>query len=176
MTNLLTTVRSVLEQAGYRTIGIAPASTSLQFEDDSVLGIIYASASLQNLVEEWKENQDTFLRESSSRLLTDPLKAWNCYTVLLSSQPAKREDASILFQIEEDFRGSRKIVRAGVTTRDDVESALAPLLPLRRVLPLQAEDVKRQLATRLGEPGSPILGLLSKVEANTLAASLIGGQ
>src|SRR5262245_2292274 len=116
VTNLLSTVRSVLEHVGYRTIGIAPASTSLQFEDESVLGILHVSDSLQNLIDGWKDIQDTFLRDSSSRLLSDPLKAWNCYTVLLTSQPAKREDASALFQIEEDFRGTRKIVRAGIST------------------------------------------------------------
>ena len=84
-----------------------------------------------------------------------------------------RGRACALFSIEEDSRGTRKIVRAGVATRLDVEHALAPLLPLRRLLTLAPDDVKSRLASRLGGPGGPLHALLSDVAVEKIASSLL---
>jgi hypothetical protein len=161
MSNTLLDVRAVLESAGYRAQIPNPTAQHLYFEDSNILGIAYVLESVAAIIEQWEKLQDQFLRENAHRLLFDPLKAWNCYTVLLTSEQAAKEAASTLFMIEEDFRGTRKIVRTGMTTRTEMEESLAPLLPLRRILSLAPDDVRSRLTSRLGEPDNPLRALLT---------------
>jgi hypothetical protein len=173
MRNTLLNARAVLESVGYRTIMVQPAATWFHFEDASVIGILHVTASLEELVQRWQQVQDNFLRDSAPRLALDPLKAWNCYTVLLTSAPGTTHNGIALSSIEEDFRGTRKIVRAGVATRPDVERALGALLPLRNILPLTAENLRARLADRFGGPGSPLASLLSDSQPAQVVASLL---
>ena len=176
MTNLLNEARSVLDGASYRTLLPNPDSRFIYFENAHVLGIVHALDSVQDMFREWESLQNQFLRENAPRLIADPFKAWNCYCVLLTATSCAPSDASALCAIEEDFRGTRKIVRAGVTTRTNAENALAPLLPLRRVLSFDAEDMKVRLSDRLGPPQSPLQGLLTDVTVHQIAISLIGPE
>ena len=47
--------------------------------------------------------------------------------------------------IEEDFKTARKIARASVSTREALETALGPLLPLKRVARLEDVDIRARL-------------------------------
>lgn len=176
MASTLLDARSLLEGAGYVTVLPSSISTVLHFEDTSVLGALHVLASVEQITRQWEELQDSFLRENATRLAFDPLKAWNCYTVLLTPEVPAKSDASRLFAIEENFRGTRKLVRSGVTTRPDVEAALAPLLPLRRLLSLRHDDAKARLASRLGGDKSPLRALLSDTDPNELLALLTGDK
>ena len=173
MHNILSDVKAVLHTAGYVTHMPQPTSTSLYFEDSYVLGVVFTLTTVNDIRTSWETLQDRFLRENAKRLVLDPFKAWNCYTVLLTPESAIKEDATALCAIEEDFRGTRKIVRSGVSTRTDVELALAPLLPLRRLVSLTPENVRTRLAQRLGEVGSPLQALLSETPANRIASALV---
>jgi hypothetical protein len=126
MSKLLLGVRGVLSEAGYQTVSVG---SSLLFEDASILGVFYEVDTVEEMLSNWESLQDRFLKECAPRLIVDPLKAWNCYTVLLTGEAADRKQASTLHQIEEDFRGTRKIIRDGVATRAEIETALAPLIP-----------------------------------------------
>lgn len=176
LSNTLEEVRAVLDAAGYRTLMPQPTVPSLYFEDLSVLGVVYVVDTVQQLLSGWEHLQDSFLRDNASRLVVDPFKAWNCYSVFLTDEQPAKNDASALFSIEEDFRGTRKIVRAGVSTRHDIERALAPLLPLRRLLTLAPDDIKARLASRLGVPGAPLQGLLLDTKVEQVAASLLEAE
>ncbi len=173
---ILMEARAVLDAAGFRTLMPQPTSPCLYFEDLSVLGMVCTVETVPQLLSDWEKLQDAFLRDNAPRLVLDPLKAWNCYSVFLTADPAAKNDVSALFSIEEDFRGTRKIVRAGVAMRHDVEIALSPLLPLRRLLTLAPDDVKSRLASRLGAPGAPLQALLSDVAVDKVASSLLEAE
>jgi len=176
MSSILLDARGALEAGGYRTLIPQPDATLLLFEDATVLGVLHVLETVQHIFSGWQGLQDLFLREHGPRLVADPFKAWNCYTVLITPEFADKSQSSALFGIEEDFRATRKIVRAGVSTRLEIEAALSPLLPLKRVLALQIEDVKKRLGDRLGGPGSPLYALLSATEPARIAAALVGNQ
>lgn len=173
MSQLLRDAEAVLKDAGYR-VGPANAGPDcVHFEDDSVLGALFVFESVDDLLESWERTQDSFLRENGAALSNAPTKAWNCYTVFLSELDAKNVDRSRLNAIEEDFRGSRKVVGAGVSTRDDVEAVLAPLLPLRHLLVTTRLDPVELLRERLGDENSPLQGLLSEVEIDVIVSWLL---
>lgn len=176
MPDILLDARTALESAGYRTLFPQPDAKFFYFEDANILGVVYSLESVELLLKEWEHLQDRFLRENGTRLSTDPVKAWNCYTVLLTSDKANNVEASRLFAIEEDFRGTRKIVGAGVTSKSDISQALAPLLPLRRVLSLAPEDIKDRLGSRLGGPTAPLFALLTDIESSAIASNLVNEE
>lgn len=173
MSSLLLDVRAVLEEMGYQTSMSAIDTRSILFEDDVVLGVLFILESPAAILEEWERCQDAFLRENSRRLSIDPYKAWNSYTVLLTDKPADRSTTAALFAIEEDFRGTRKIVRAGVSTRSAIESALSPIAPLRRLLSIAPDDIKDRLSGRLADIATPLESLLSEPSAATIARALL---
>lgn len=176
MSNALAEARAILDSAGYRTMTPHPSADHIYFEDGSILGALYVLDSISSIVTTWESLQDAFLTTNAVRLNADPLKAWNCYTAFLTAAPPSKADMSTLANIEEDFRGTRKLVRAGVMTRGEIETALAPLLPLRRLLTLAPDDIKARLASRLGEPGSPLQSLLSTLAVDSVAAALLEQQ
>lgn len=176
MTNILLDARQLLDDAGYRTLLAEPNATFFYFEDLNVLGVVHAIPSVSGLLTEWEALQDAFLRDNAARLAADALKAWNCYSVFLSSGPCVGNQASLLFSIEENFRGTRKLARAGLGTRLDVEGALASLLPLRRVLPLAQTDIRARLESRLAQHGSALALLLTEVPTKSICESLLESQ
>ncbi len=176
MSSIILDARAILESSGYRTVAPTVANNLLYFEDESVIGVCHAVETVQDLMRDWQMLQDRFIRENTQRLLLDSLKAWNCYSVYLASEPCAPAHLTKLYAIEEDFRSTRKIVRAGVVGRADVEAGLAPLLPLRRILSLASDDVNGRLAERLGGTGSPLRALLSTVDVAGIAATLVDGQ
>src|SRR5713101_742490 len=126
MSSPLDEARSVLELAGFATFSPQPNSTFFHFEDISLMGHVRALATAEEIVAKWERIQDDFLSANAPRLVRDPTKAWNLYTVLLTAEPAAGAVPGRLFAIEEDFRGTRKIVRAGVVARQDILTALGP--------------------------------------------------
>lgn len=173
MSNTTTDSRSILQAAGYRTHFPRPDTPYFYFEDESILGVLHVLSEVENVIDDWEHLQDTFLRTNATLLATSTFKAWNCYTVLLTPAQATKKQRTELFTIEENFRGTRKIARAGVVTRDDLEDALAPLLPLRRLLSLQSEDARDTLRARLGDDDDPVLGILSDADPNEIAAAIV---
>ncbi len=176
MPDLLFESRSLLEAAGYRTALPEPDSTHLHFEDANILGVLHILPSAELLLSTWRNLQDEFLRKNASHLLADPIKAWNCYCIFLTSMPCPLGGLSTLFAIEDDFRGTRKIVRSSISTRRDVDNALAPLLPIRHLLTFAAENSKMRLASRLAQLQAPLKGLLTDATTHDIARGLLGAE
>lgn len=176
MSTVLSEARAVLDAAGFRTLAQSPVATYFYFEDANILGVLHVLDSVDQILSDWESLQDRFLQENAPRLVIDPFKAWNCYSAFITSGPPGKDDASKLFAIEENFRGTRKLVRAGVTNRTEVEAALAPLLPLRRLLTLEPENIRVRLAERLGDSSSPLQGLLSDTDIEKIAAALLEAE
>ena len=77
-------------------------------------------------------------------------------------------------RIEEDFSLTRKIARASITTPDDVENALLPLLPLRSKPVLGApSNFETRLRTRLKDvPADAVTAFLSETSPAEIARIL----
>ena len=129
MSRLIDDVRTELEAAGFATLLPRPDSLALHFEDISIMGQIRVLGSADEIVAKWQVVQDEFLKHNAPRFLRDATKAWNLYTILLTAQTPAPEVAARLFSIEDDFRGSRKIARAGVTTREGRRGGARPDTP-----------------------------------------------
>lgn len=173
---LLDEVRSVLEGEGYQTYAPEPDASFFYFEDLSVIGQVQTPDTANEIIEHWESVQDTFLRTNAPKFLRDATKAWNLYTVMLTTDPGDKTVPARLFAIEEDFRGTRKIVRAGVLSRDDILSALAPLLPLQRLLVVGRPQARQRLAERLSLVHHALTPLTSNESAESIAAALIEVQ
>lgn len=147
--NLTEETRTVLEGAGFRTALGPASSTTVYFEDDIIVGAVFVHETVERLVGGWEECQDRFLGMNSRAIRSDPIKAWNIYTVHLTSDRGTISQLSDAFNIEQDFRGTRKIVRSGIAKRSDVREALLPLLPLQHRTSLSSGNIAGRLRERL---------------------------
>ena len=176
MPRLVDDVRTVLEAEGFTTLSLRPDTSVLYFEDSTIMGHVHIFTSPNDLVRTWEPLQDDFLQRNASRLLLDQTKAWNLYTILLATEPAPPASVGTLFSIEDDFRGTRKIARAGVITKGDIEAALAPILPLRHLSTVAPIDSNRRLATRLNSVAPALQRLVTREPTEDLARSLLGDR
>lgn len=165
-----------MDVSGFSVHAPRPDVATLLFEDISIMGFVHVAASAETIVLDWQSIQDSFLKQNASRFMQDPTKAWNVYSVLLTSEPASSESAAALFSIEEDFRGTRKVARAGVVSREDVIGALAPIIPLRNVLSMGLVDARQRLLDRLGSIAPALRGIAEDTPAEAIAASLLGTE
>jgi hypothetical protein len=131
----------------------------LLFEDHNVLGFVTEHPSVGKLLASWEAQQEIFLRKHAGRLRADPVKAWNLYCIYLSAEAPSPDEAHRLAEVEEDFRACRKIARAAVCTRTDVQRALLPLLPIQP--PSQdSHDSDRLLTEKLDSREQTMLRLI----------------
>src|ERR1700730_4192815 len=152
--NLTVEARRLLESSRYRTY---PGATDdiFYFEDSSLLGFVWIASNPQALAKEWQRLQDSFLAEKDLQLRKSKDKSWNAYSVLLTEVDVTEEQAHALLRIEEDFRGTRKIAKAGVRTAGQLMRALLPLLAIQNLVELERDDSKVRLRSRLShlDPG-----------------------
>ncbi|SRR6266567_3298507 len=139
----------LLREAGYRVRENFDGMSSLYFEDSTIMGFASVEASYDEILANWKHRQDEFLRANAKRLRNAPLKAWNAYSIFLTSDSRSEEEKRNLYVIEEDFQGTRKIARSDILTRDDIERALYPILPVRNIAPLHLGDPLERLWSKL---------------------------
>lgn len=147
--NLAEEARTLLDASGFRTALGKTSPNAVYFESEIIIGAVFIHSTLSDLIVRWEELQDRFLGSHSGELRTDPVKAWNIYTVHLTPDrglPSQRTDA---FDIEQNFRGTRKLVRAGVLNRTDLRDALLSLLPLQHRTTLSRNNLPDRLKERL---------------------------
>ena len=173
MTRIVDDVRAVLATAGFTTIRLRPDSAILYFEDESIMGQVHIVDSAEDVVARWKSIQDEFLAHNAPRFVRDPGKAWNIYTVILAAGTQSTGLMHEFVSIEEDFRGTRKIVRGGVETKSDVVGALAPILPLRNISRVEAGDLRGRLEHGLGSIAPPLEQLVGDVSTEWIGESLV---
>jgi hypothetical protein len=148
--NLVEESRSILRKAGYRVLQPHQSPSVLYFEDESVYGFVSVFPTTEEIIANWKEEQDGFLKLHVESLRTATGKAWNAYSIFLTEARPSPESQAELLAIEEDFRGTRKVARSHLKTSDDVHRALFPVLPIGNLVTLQAEDLRSRLRQRLG--------------------------
>jgi hypothetical protein len=137
---------SLLRKAGYRTERDLGDASLLYFENENILGFVRAFDTIREVLDGWQSGQDAYLRRSAASLRRDASKARNVYSVALSAAQATEYELSELIGVEENFAATRKIARAGITSRGDLGRAMAPILPLAVVK--EAGDANPELTLR----------------------------
>ena len=175
--SLLQHIEHWLREAGYRVQLSVDNPSTLYFEDYSLFGFgtVYESADL--LLRHWKSNQDAFLQTNAPFLRLAPQKAWNCYTVHLTDAAATPTESQSLFDIEENFVGTRKIARANMATAADVQRALYPLIPIQNLLKMQGSTGELDISQRFHDWPQPALrALLGDGKAEDIVDLLLEGE
>ncbi len=142
------------------------------FESASIMGFIHVFESAEALMGLWQSSQKSALARYAALLRGAGPKAWNVYSIFLTPERAPSL-ARAVEQIEEDFTLTRKIVRMAVTTSEDVERALLPLMAIRAQPLLSASNFGDRLRARLKDvPPHVVTAFLSETSAAEVARIL----
>jgi len=175
MTDVLQIVAEVLEDAKYQTWQMDFAGLScLGFEDENILGVVAEFNSPQDLLDGWLGCEDSILARYGSNFRQAGEKAWNVYTVFLTSQQPTDSQARAIRAIEEDLQQTRKLAAHSLNSHQSVRLALLPILPLGPRPELSAINASARLAKRIENlaPGMAALVLNEEVSATQLLAQL----
>ena len=158
--DILTQTAILLKQFDYAVVSRElGGQKALYFEDDSLLGIVWVGE-LNAIIADWETVQDRFIQENAPKLRRSPTKTWNLYVVCLASERANEHTQTLLSNIQEDFRGARKIVQSGITNETQLTRALYPFLPIQHLVSLDSEDPVAKIRGRLQQIPSPALDAL----------------
>lgn len=147
--DIATQAEIVLRNAQYETWSWSgPSGPVTCFESAALMGFVHVFADADALLGGWKISQKATLARHAAILRGAGAKAWNVYSVFLTSERAPTLSRAIE-RIEEDFTLTRKIARAAVSTTDDVARALLPLTGIRAQPLLGATNFEDRLRTRL---------------------------
>lgn len=165
--NLLQEVRRTLQLNGYRVAAARDAVDQIQFEDDSLMGFVWEARTGAAIVANWRQKQDDFLRRNASKLRSSEFKSWNIYGVFLTVEGVSSIESTELKEIEEDFRATRKIARAGIETSSQLLNALYPFIPIQRLVPFDAENPSERLKEKLDKlPRNAVQALFDQTADN----------
>jgi hypothetical protein len=147
--DIFTQAEILLRDAQYETWTWTGSAGSVTcFENAALMGFVHVFVNADDLLSTWREKQQVALARHAASLRGSGAKAWNVYSVFLTpDQDACR--GREIERIEENFSLTRKIARAAISTADDVEKALLPLLPIRSKPLLGASNFETRLRNRL---------------------------
>lgn len=171
--DIFTQAEILLRDAQYETwTWTGSAGPVTCFENVALMGFVHVFDGADALLRAWKENQQIALARHAASLRGAGAKAWNVYSVFLTPDQDARRGREIE-RIEEDFSLTRKIARASITTPDDVEKALLPLLSIRSKPLLGASNFETRLRTRLKDiPPDAVTAFLSETTPAEIARIL----
>ena len=171
MKNVLHEAQSILMEAKYHVVPISEnGDEHLAFENNTLFGFLHYYNTVDELLSSWKKDKDKDLKLFSSKLHLAGSKAWNVYTVLLTSEDATDIQFHALQDIEEDLSETRKIARSNLDTTDDVRAALLSLLPFSYIPSLPSLDIRREIALRAQElPDKALKEFLAGQELSIIA-------
>jgi len=150
MTDLISTVQIILREAGYET-WLAPVDhlTAVCFEDDAVMGFVCIFDEPALLLERWRGVESALLTRHAPRFREAEEKAWNVYSILLCSKTASEDETREIRHIDENLERTRKIAASGLVGRENVVTALLPILPIQYRPQLEGEDLTERLKRRI---------------------------
>ena len=153
--NILDYARRLLESGKYSTL--SEGNDSVIFEDYSLFGFLWVAPSPADILRKWQQKQDNFLRGRDSQLRKAGEKSWNAYSIFLSEMDATAVEMNELRAVEEDFRGTRKVVKVGVQTESKIIQALLPLVANQSLIQLSEDDAIARLRGRLNSLPAEVL-------------------
>lgn len=171
--DIFTQTEILLRDAQYETwTWTSSTGPVICFENAALMGFVHVFESADALLGTWKENKQVVLARHAASLRGAGAKAWNVYSVFLTPDQDARRGREIE-RIEEDFSLTRKIARASITTPDDAEKALLPLLSIHSKPLLGASNFETRLRTRLKDiPPDAVTAFLSETTPAEIARIL----
>ncbi|MGE0014452.1 MAG: hypothetical protein AB7S62_19735 [Azoarcus sp.] len=149
-----------------------PSGPVTCFESTAVMGFVHVFESAEALMGGWQASQKTALARHVVSLRGAGTKAWNVYSVFLTADRAPSL-ARAIERIEEDFTLTRKIARTSITTAEDVERSLLPLMAIRSQPLLGASNFEDRLRARLKDvPADAVTAFLNETPAADVARIL----
>lgn len=155
--DVATQTEVLLREAGYETwtwTGVTPAV--ICFENAALIGFVHVFPSADDLLTRWQDAQSAVLSRHGPALRAAGAKAWNVYSVFLTTEQATTQQRAVE-RIEENFALTRKIARAGVRTQDDLERTLLPITAVRAQPLISETDFEDRLRARLKNVSSDVL-------------------
>jgi hypothetical protein len=150
MTEVLSTVQVVMQNANYRTWEIGGSKNpTVGFEDEATMGFVCAFDTPRQIIDSWRETEAMLLARFAAQFRAAGDKAWTVYSVFVSEARASDEERREVRWIEEDLERTRKITATGVVARDEVVKALLSLLPIMAKPLLVPEDSTQRLLRRI---------------------------
>ena len=171
--DIFTQAEIILRDAHYETWTFTGSTGPVTcFENAALMGFVHVFDSADSLLGTWKENQQVALARHAASLRGAGAKAWNVYSIFLTSDQDARGGYEIE-RIEEDFSLTRKIARACIVTPNDLEKALLPLLSIRSKPLLGASNFETRLRTRLKDiPPNAVTAFLNDTTPAEIARIL----
>lgn len=144
------------------------------FESAALIGFVHVFDTADALLCNWRASQQAALARHAASLRAAGAKAWNVYSIFLTSDQDVRR-AREIERIEEDFSLTRKIARASIVTTDDVEKALLPLLSFRSKPLLGMSNFETRLRTRLKDiPSEAVTAFINNETTPAEVARILG--
>lgn len=168
--NTLEESLAILRDGGYAVALPDQAGSLIHFEDDCVLGFVSIERSVKAMVDSWHDKQDRFVQTQSVALERDARKAWNVYSVFICPEAASGPQLGQMNSVEEDFHVSRKIMKASIASRADVENALLPLLPIQARVQLPRANVLGRIREELRHVDPRLEALLDGASTDDIVA------
>jgi len=177
MKDVLKEAKSILLEAKYNVSSFSQDGRDfLAFENSSLFGFVQAYNTIEELLDLWHDDKDKLLRKYTPQLRVAGPKAWNVYTVLVTSEKATDIQLHLLQDIEEDLSETRKIVRSNIETRDDVRASFLSLLPFAYIPSLPPLDIRAEITMRAQElPRAALNAFLSDNDLAEVAELLEEG-
>ena len=171
--DILTQAEIALRNAHFETWSwTGPHGPVICFESTAVMGFAHVFESAEALMAGWQTSQKAALARHAVSLRSAGTKAWNVYSVFLTSDRAPSL-ARAIERIEEDFSLTRKIARVSITTAEDVERSLLPLMAIRSQPLLGASNFEDRLQSRLKDvPADAVTAFLNETPATDVARIL----
>lgn len=158
MTDILKAAAELLRDHGYTVVLVENGNPKhLLFESDQCIGIVLSYPDPERLLENWRGQSEEILGSQQLGFRRSLEKAWNAYLVLLAEQTPDRLQQALLDSVEEDLVGTRKIARAGTSSKEEIARAILPLLPLQSPPNLQPVDMEEEIRIRSSQLPKSIL-------------------
>lgn len=158
MTEILEASASILREHGYAVLvdheGRPPY---LLFESDEYIGLLLTYDTPDSLLSHWDNQSRALLDAQKLGLRRSQEKAWNSYLVLLSAARASRLQQALLDTVEENLVRTRKIARSGMASREEIQRAILPLIPLQSPPNLQPVNMNDEIRLRASQIPPAIL-------------------
>ena len=179
MTDLLSSLQIVLQEAGYETwLTSADLYTTVCFEDETVIGFASVFEDVATILDKWHAVETTCLTRFAPRLREARDKAWNVYSIFLTADAGVEGKIGALRRIEENLESTRKIAACGLTERERLINAILPVLPLQYQPRLDRENLGERLRTRIAAiaPSAVHVALDENVPPSEVVAILVGDK
>jgi hypothetical protein len=166
-----------LRDAGYETwtwTGASPPITC--FENQTIVGFIHLFETAESLIASWENVQALVLARHAAMLRNAGTKAWNVYSVFLTSDD-EHDLRRNVERLEENFSLTRKIARSGIRVKEDLTQALLPLAPIKARPVLEDASVEDRVRARSKDISPKALqGFLGNASPKEIAELLRLGQ